>query len=168
MPRGELKLIIGNMFGNKTGRLILEIETLRQFGKRRVLVLKPDTDTRSGECLIRDYHGKSMEAFDVPARDPWVALRIVREKEAEAGSRFNLIAFDEVQFFAPDSGFFRVVDELLERGYGVLASGLALDFKGDLSGPRCCSSGSAGATTTASGSPRFARNAARRRRCRSA
>jgi thymidine kinase len=131
MPRGELKLIIGNMFGNKTGRLILEIETLRQFGKRRVLVLKPDTDTRSGECLIRDYHGKSMEAVEVPARDPWAALRIVREKEAEAGSRFNLIAFDEVQFFAADSGFFRVVDELLERGYGVLASGLALDFKGE-------------------------------------
>jgi len=131
MPRGELKLIIGNMFGNKTGRLILEIETLRQFGKKRVLVLKPDTDTRSGECLIRDYHGKSMEAFEVPARDPWVALRIVREKEAEAGSRFNLIAFDEVQFFAAGSGFFRVVDELLERGYGVLASGLALDFKGE-------------------------------------
>ncbi|HUI42491.1 MAG TPA: thymidine kinase [Terriglobia bacterium] len=131
MPRGELKLIIGNMFGNKTGRLILEIETLRQFGKRRVLVLKPDIDTRSGECLIRDYHGKSMEALEVPARDPWQALRLVREQEAASGARFHLIAFDEVQFFAADSSFFRVVDELLERGYGVLASGLALDFKGE-------------------------------------
>ena len=29
MPRGEFKLIIGNMFGNKTGRLMLEVETLR-------------------------------------------------------------------------------------------------------------------------------------------
>ena len=131
MARGELKLIIGNMFGNKTGRLILEIETLRQFGKRRVLVLKPDVDTRSGQCEIRDYHGKSMEATEVSATDPWQAFKLVREKEAEAGARFNLIAFDEVQFFAANSGFFRVVDELLERGYSVLASGLALDFKGE-------------------------------------
>jgi len=131
MSRGELKLIIGNMFGNKTGRLILEIETLREFGKRRVLVMKPDVDTRSGESWIRDYHGKRMEATEVPARDPWAALKLIRAKEAEIGARFNLIAFDEVQFFAADSGFFRVVDGLLERGYGVLASGLALDFKGE-------------------------------------
>ncbi len=50
MPRGELKLIIGNMFGNKTGRLMLEIETLREFGRKRILILKPDVDTRSGKC----------------------------------------------------------------------------------------------------------------------
>jgi thymidine kinase len=96
-----------------------------------VLVMKPDVDTRSGNGSIRDYHGKSMEALDVPASDPWVALKLVREKEAETGARFHLIAFDEVQFFAAGSGFFRVVDELLERGYGVLAAGLALDFKGE-------------------------------------
>jgi hypothetical protein len=38
MPRGEFKLIIGNMFGNKTGRLMLEVETLRQFGRKRILI----------------------------------------------------------------------------------------------------------------------------------
>lgn len=81
MPRGELRLIIGNMFGNKTGGLILEVETLREFSKRR----EPDVDTRSGNGSIRDYHGKSMEALDVPASDPWVALKLVREKEAGTG-----------------------------------------------------------------------------------
>ncbi len=50
MPRGELKLIIGNMFGNKTGRLMLEIETLREFGRKKILILKPAVDTRSGKC----------------------------------------------------------------------------------------------------------------------
>ena len=131
MPRGELKLIIGNMFGNKTGRLMLEIETLREFGRKRILILKPDVDTRSGKYCIKDYHGKAMEAQELPLREPWRALRIIREKESEMGSRFDMMAFDEVQFFPADSGFFRVVDELLHRGYDVLAAGLALDFKGE-------------------------------------
>ncbi|HEV2176031.1 MAG TPA: thymidine kinase [Terriglobia bacterium] len=131
MPRGELKLIIGNMFGNKTGRLILEVETLREFGKKRVLILKPDVDTRSGPASIKDYHGKSMLAFEVSASDPWQALRVVREKESEMGSRFHIIAFDEAQFFPVSSKFFSVVDALLEHGYDVIAAGLALDFRGE-------------------------------------
>ncbi len=41
------------MFGNKTGRLMLEIETLREFGRKRILILKPDVDTRSGKyCTL--------------------------------------------------------------------------------------------------------------------
>jgi hypothetical protein len=43
------------------------------------------------------YHGKSMEATEVAAGDPWQALRLVRQKEAETGAPFNLIAFDEVR-----------------------------------------------------------------------
>ena len=129
MPRGEFKLIIGNMFGNKTGRLMLEIETLRQFGRKRILIFKPDIDTRSDKGFIKDYHGKTMDAIEVPARDPWQALKIVRQRESEAGSRFHMIAFDEVQFFPTDSNLFLVIDELLDRGYDVIAAGLALDFK---------------------------------------
>jgi thymidine kinase len=129
MPRGEFKLIIGNMFGNKTGRLMLEIETLRQFGRKRILIFKPDIDTRSDKGYIKDYHGKTMDAIEVPARDPWQALKIVRQHEAEMGSRFHMIAFDEVQFFPADSNLFLAIDELLDRGYDVLAAGLALDFK---------------------------------------
>jgi len=129
MPRGEFKLIIGNMFGNKTGRLMLEIETLRQFGRKRILIFKPDIDTRSDQGCIKDYHGKTMEAIEVAARDPWQALKIIRQKESEMGSRFHMIAFDEAQFFPTDSNLFLVIDELLERGYDVIAAGLALDFK---------------------------------------
>ncbi len=129
MPRGEMKLIVGNMFGNKTGRLMLEVETLREFGRKRVVIFKPEIDTRSGKGYIKDYHGRAMEAIEVPARDPWQTLRIVREKEAELGSRIHIVAFDETQFFPADSGFFQVVDELLNRGYDIIAAGLALDFK---------------------------------------
>jgi len=129
MPRGEFKLIIGNMFGNKTGRLMLEVETLRQFGRKRILIFKPDIDTRSDTGYIRDYHGKMMDALEVPAQDPWQMVRVVREKESAMGCRFHMIAVDEVQFFPTESGFFLVVDELLDRGYDVIAAGLALDFK---------------------------------------
>ena len=99
MLRGEFRLIIGNMFGNKTGRLMLEIETLRQFGRKRILIFKPDIDTRSDKGYIKDYHGKTMGAMEVAARDPWQALKIIRQKETEMGSRFHMIAFDETQFF---------------------------------------------------------------------
>src|SRR5271169_6468652 len=115
MPRGEFKLILGNMFGNKTGRLMLEIETLRQFGRKRILIIKPDIDTRSDKGYIKDYHGKTMDAHEVPARDPWQALKIIRQEESVMGSRFHMIAFDEVQFFPTDSNFFLAVDDLLDR-----------------------------------------------------
>ena len=129
MPRGELKLIIGNMFGNKTGRLMLEIDTLREFGRKRVLIFKPEVDTRSGKGAIKDYHGKTMDAIEIPARDPWKVIPTIRKKESEIGSRYHIIAFDETQFFPADSPFYLVVDELLDRGYDVIAAGLALDFK---------------------------------------
>ncbi len=129
MPRGEFKLIIGNMFGNKTGRLMLEIDTLRQFGRKRILIFKPDIDTRSDHGFIKDYHGKTMDAIEVPACDPWRALKIIRQKESEMGSRFHMVAFDEVQFFPIDSNLFLAIDELLDCGYDVIAAGLAIDFK---------------------------------------
>jgi thymidine kinase len=129
MSRGEFKLIIGNMFGNKTGRLMLEIETLRDFGRKRVLVFKPEVDSRSGKGFIRDYHGKTLEAQELSASLPWQALEIIRRKESEIGTRYHIVAFDEVQFFPAQSPFFLVVDDLLDRGYDVIAAGLALDFK---------------------------------------
>lgn len=127
--RGVLKLIIGNMFANKTGRLMHEIETLREFGRKKILVMKPNIDTRSGKGFIQDYHGKKMEAQEVPVTAPAALFKVLAEKESEVGTKFHIIAFDEVQFFSVDSGFFQVVDDLLSRGYDVIAAGLALDFK---------------------------------------
>ncbi len=127
--RGVLKLIVGNMFANKTGRLMHEIETLREFGRKKVLVLKPNVDTRSGKGFIRDFHGKKMEAAEAPADNPAAVFKILAQQESEIGAKFDLLAFDEVQFFSSDSHLFQVVDDLLSRGYDVIAAGLALDFK---------------------------------------
>jgi thymidine kinase len=129
MARGALKLIVGNMFANKTGRLMQEIETLREFGRKKIWVLKPDIDTRSGKGFIKDYHGKTMEAHEVPVAKAAALFNSLAEKESEVGTKFHIVAIDEVQFYATDSGFFQVVDDMLSRGSDVMAAGLALNFK---------------------------------------
>lgn len=126
-----LRLFIGNMASGKTRHLLTEIETLRKYGNKKIAVFKPLTDTRSGFSRIRSRRGDEDAAEEIPVANPNELWRILREKESAAGCRFEVIAFDEVQFFPRDSGFFRVVKDLLDDGYDVLASGLAFDFRGE-------------------------------------
>lgn len=131
MQRGKLHIIMGNMFANKSGTIIHKIETMRTFGHKNVLIFTPTTDTRSGKGLIRSNNGMSLRAIDLLARRPNKALNIIRREEAEMGSKFHTIVFDEVQFFSPPRVFYRLTDELLRLGYDVLAAGLRLDFRGE-------------------------------------
>ncbi len=131
MQRGTLRIVMGNMFANKTGTIIHEIETMRAFGHKKVLIFTPTTDTRAGKGVIKNYNGQSLQAVDLFARRPHHALRLIREAETLMGSRFHTIVFDEVQFFTPPRALYRLVDELLSLGYDVLASGLRLDFRGE-------------------------------------
>ena len=131
MKRGSLRLIIGNMFANKTGTLIHEVETMRTFGRKKVLVFKPVIDTRSGTGKIKNFHGKTLDAIELHTRRPLRAISLIRREEKALGSSFDVIAFDEVQFFGTRSGIYLLVNELLRRGYDVIAAGLRLDFKGE-------------------------------------
>lgn len=132
VARGKfLRLFIGNMASGKTRHLLTEIETLRKYGNKRIAVFKPLTDTRSGLNRIRSRKGDEDAAEEIPVHNPKELWRILREKESEAGCRFDAIAFDEVQFFPRDSGLFRVVKDVLDDGYDVLAAGLAFDFRGE-------------------------------------
>src|SRR3989344_6010524 len=127
--RGDFKLYAGNMFANKTSQGMVDVERLREFGKKRVLVLKPTTDTRSGTGHIMDHHNNAMEAIEVPATNPHSVFNIIKEQERTLGRRFDVLVFDEIQFFSITSSFFQVIDALLERGYDIIAAGLVLDFK---------------------------------------
>ena len=130
MERGRLKLIVGNMFSNKTGTLILEIETLRSYSHHRnVLVAKPTTDTRSTEGFIVNSKGEKMEAIELPATHPEKIFNIIRREESKIGTVVDTIAFDEVQFITPK--IFGVVGELLRKGYDVIVAGLMLNFRGE-------------------------------------
>jgi thymidine kinase len=132
LARGRfLRLFIGNMASGKTRHLLTEIDTLRRYGNKRLAVFKPRTDTRSGMNRITSRKGEEDAAEEISAREPKELWPILRGKESAAGCRFEVIAFDEVQFFGRDSGFFQLVKHLLDDGYDVIASGLAFDFRGE-------------------------------------
>lgn len=132
MGRGKLRrLFIGNMFSNKTGLLITEIETLRQYGNKKVIVFKPITDTRSGYGKIRSRDGRESPAYEIPEKQPWDVLNILKKQEQLIGTRFEIIAFDEINFFPANSGFFQLIEYLLSQGYDVIAAGLPYDFRGE-------------------------------------
>lgn len=132
MERGKLRrLLIGNMFSNKTGLLITEIETLRKYGNKKVIVFKPSTDTRSGLGKIRSRDGRECSAFEIPENNPWEVLNILKEEERLIGAKFEIIAFDEINFFSINSGFFQLIEHLLSQGYDIIAAGLPYDFRGE-------------------------------------
>ncbi len=131
MARGKLTIFMGNMFANKTGSMMQHVKTMRKFADKRVLVLKPQTDTRSGKSRIKNFNGKTMRAHEISPEKPFAALGTITKTERLLGRKLDTIAFDEVQFFGVESKFFNLVDELLRQGYNVIAAGLMLDFKGE-------------------------------------
>jgi thymidine kinase len=132
LARGRfLRLFIGNMASGKTRHLLTEIDTLRKYGNKKIAVFKPRTDTRSGMNFIKSRRGDEDAAEEISATRPYEMWPILHAKESAAGCRFEVIAFDEVQFFTRDSGFFQMVRQLMADGYDILASGLAFDFRGE-------------------------------------
>jgi len=132
LARGRfLRFFIGNMASGKTRHLLTEIDTLRKYGNKKIAVFKPRTDTRSGLSCIKSRKGDEDSAQELSVMAPMEMWPLLRAKESEAGCRFQVIAFDEVQFFGRDSGFFQLVKDILDEGYDVLASGLAFDFRGE-------------------------------------
>lgn len=129
MARGTLYLIMGNMFADKTTSLINRIKLMCKHGHKKVLILKPSTDTRSGPGKIKNFHGEEMDAVEIPTKKTRSILRVIREEEAKAGCKFDVIAIDEVQFF--NKGIYHAVNRLLELGYDAMCAGLRLDFKGE-------------------------------------
>lgn len=119
------------MASGKTRHLLTEIDTLRKYGNKKIAVFKPTTDTRSGFKFLKSRRGDEDDAEELSAANPREIWPILRGHESKAGSRYDIIAFDEVQFFGRDSGFFRIVRDLLDDGYDILASGLAFDFRGE-------------------------------------
>ena len=132
MARGKfLRLFIGNMASGKTRHLVTEVDTLRRYGNKKIAVFKPRTDTRSGMNTLKSRRGDEDSAEEVPVHKVNELWPLLRARESQAGCKFQVVAFDEVQFFPRDSGFFQLVKNLLEDGYDVLASGLAFDFRGE-------------------------------------
>ena len=87
MPRGTLTLVPGNMFSGKTEFLIEDmIPRLEKYAKKKVLLLKPVADTRSGTGKIKTKPGKrpeekTMDAIEVPTDSMSRILGVIKAEE---------------------------------------------------------------------------------------
>lgn len=131
MARGTLHLIMGNMFSSKTTELMNRIDVMRKYGRKEVLILKPSIDTRSGPGKIKNFHGKSMDAIEVPTNDAHHIISAVYEASIASTKHIDVIAIDEVQFFPLKSYIYLAIDRLLNDGHDVICAGLRLDFRGE-------------------------------------
>jgi thymidine kinase len=127
MP-ARLEVIAGPMFSGKTEELVRRINR-SLFAKRKVLVLKPQTDTRTmafirarGVRNGRDFTTARIPALVVDSRDT-----LVRSLERD---KWNLVAADEAQFFG--DFLYEELRRYLEANKAgdvrVILSGLDLDF----------------------------------------
>ena len=122
-----LRLVVGNMFSGKSEHLVREMETLRTYGRKRVCGFKPDVDTRdSGIC---GRNGKESPALTIPVATPSKIFEMLLAAESTMGARYDVLVFDEVQFYPMNSGMYGIMLELLDMGYNLMAAGLPLDFR---------------------------------------
>lgn len=121
-------VVVGSMCSGKSDTLIGEILSAQRRHKR-ILLVKPTQDTRSGNKIAskkyKDDKKKFEEATSVGAHSVSSAgeiLSLVEKTECQ------ILFADEVQFFGPD--FIDLVSKLAwEMGIDVYLAGLDLNFK---------------------------------------
>ncbi len=116
---GKLTVITGPMFSGKTEKLIHLIRIESDSGKL-IEAFKPRIDNRYANDRIVSHSKLSFPAHAILSNESYASL---------VGTLpVNLVAIDEIQFFAP-----WIVEEilnLLKRGIDVMTSGLDLTFQG--------------------------------------
>lgn len=65
----------------------------------------------------------------MPIDEPFKLIDLLREQERIKGKRHHTVGIDEIQFFPRDSLIKRVIAQLTNEGYRVIAAGLDLDFR---------------------------------------
>jgi|GEM_PF-405557 thymidine kinase len=129
-PRGGwLHVIYGCMFSGKTEGLINEVVRAR-IARKEVIVFKAAIDCRyqDGETCIVSYSGAKFPATLIPVNDPEQILQHVSSQQL-GGQQLDVVAIDEVQFF--DAKIVDVIQNLLDKGLGVIAAGLNQNYRGE-------------------------------------
>jgi thymidine kinase len=112
------ELITGPMSCGKTEELLRRIRRCI-IAKKKVVVISPDVDTRTGGDYIESRNGLWLDAVKVKHSIQIMSL----VKDAQ------IVAIDELQFF--DSNIVPVITELMKQGKKVIGTGLELDFKAE-------------------------------------
>lgn len=119
MIPGNLYGCTGPMFGGKSS-WVITFARKALIAKFRVLVVKPNIDSRYSKEQVATHDGMLLEARVYGVRSIHKLLEVVDD--------YDVFIIDEAQFFS--SSIVEVVEMLLEKGKTVAFAGLARDFAG--------------------------------------
>lgn len=120
--RGKITMIVGPMFAEKSGELIMTVDTLKTYGKKKCMVYKPANDDRFSMTEIVSRVGTNLDAENLPTTiTSDVILKVLEDTIG-----YDVVAFDEVHFFS--SGITKLVYELANAGKDIYIVGLNLDY----------------------------------------
>lgn len=143
---GRLEVVTGCMFSGKTEELLRRAERARIAGKK-VLLFKPEIDTRYAPEEVVTHYGRSLPCRRLPGDLGWGRLVQAVGEEALRGA--DVLAFDEAHFFGRE--FPSLCERLVALGRRVIVAGLDLNFRGNRLGP--CRSFSRSRTKSSSSPP---------------
>jgi thymidine kinase len=121
-----LHVIAGCMSSGKSDELFRLLRRA-EIARRRVLLVRPDIDTRTPPEFAESRSKARYPSRVVPTTDPWQILALARESDAD------LVGVDEAEFFQP--AIVDVVEAIRRSGRHVIVTGLNLDFAGRPFGP---------------------------------
>lgn len=116
---GWIEVVCGSMFSGKTEEMIRRLRRA-VIAKQKVQVFKPKIDNRYDAQKVTSHAGLDFEAFPINSSD-----ELIRNLKDDT----TVVGIDEVQFL--DEGIISVIEELVERGIRVIATGLDMDFRGE-------------------------------------
>src|SRR5512144_284075 len=87
-----------------------------EIARRRVLLVRPDIDTRTPPEFAESRSKARYPSRVVPTSDPWLILAQARESDAD------LVGIDEAEFFVAD--IIDVVEAIRRSGRHVIVTGL--------------------------------------------
>jgi thymidine kinase len=119
---GWIEVICGSMYSGKTEELIRRIR-LATIARKRVLVVKPEIDSRYGRDRVVSHNQSSLPSIVV--KRALQILDVVGDSE--------VLGVDEAQFF--DDELVSVCERLAREGRRVVVAGLDKDFRGRPFGP---------------------------------
>lgn len=119
-----LTVIAGGMFAGKTEELIRKLKRFT-YAKKRTCIYKPSIDNRYHSHKIVSHNGANLAC--IPVREGDLSMLFASIKENP--ENFNVLGFDEAQFFS--EVIIDIVKYCLSRNISVIVAGLDKDYKGE-------------------------------------
>ena len=124
---GSLQVITGCMFSGKSEELIRRLDRA-QIGGKNTALIKPELDDRYSKEKVVTHYGREFQAYPLKTGEETFD-ELTDVVDGEELSEFDLIAFDEGNFFSV--GLPILIDDLIAEGKTVIVAGLDLTFAGD-------------------------------------